>query len=161
MIIIVLGKMGVGKSTYVQKFLLDNPIFRRLKIDTTRPRREGEQLDEYNFITDEEFEKNEYVFVSRYKVASGEIYRYGFHYINDYGDYIVVGNPQMYKTYKQLFGKKVLGVYICLDDQELRKRLEHRGDDRREINRRLKQDERDFDSIVTDDEVIVIKGGLK
>ena len=55
-VLIVAGHSGSGKS-YLAKELEEKFNFNRLKQVTTRPRREGEEEDAYDFITDEVYDK--------------------------------------------------------------------------------------------------------
>jgi guanylate kinase len=55
-VLIVAGHSGSGKS-YLAKELEEKFNFNRLKQVTTRPRREGEEEDAYDFITDELYDK--------------------------------------------------------------------------------------------------------
>lgn len=53
----VCGNSGVGKTTFVDALIREYPDrFRRAKSVTTRPRRDGEGLVEYDFVSEKEFE---------------------------------------------------------------------------------------------------------
>lgn len=55
MFVAIGGKSGVGKTTLVNSLILSYPsVFKRPISYTTRPRRTGENRNEYIFVTEEE-----------------------------------------------------------------------------------------------------------
>lgn len=93
-IICLCGKTSSGKSTIFNKISNDNKIKRVIR-DTTRPARSNE-VDgvDYNFITEKKFiytkGESKYIETERFKVANGDIWRYGtpIKYANGDGIYI-------------------------------------------------------------------------
>lgn len=80
MIFVVIGKSGVGKDTIINNYLKEHDIKKVIQY-TTRPMRKNEiNGREYNFISDEEFNKllseRKLCCVEEYKVANGDIWKY-------------------------------------------------------------------------------------
>lgn len=143
-IFIIVGESGSGKTT-LQKNLENCKCFNIVKGSTTREMREwdGEvQGDPYNFISKKNFQN---------KIATGEM----IEYVILYGDYygvgekefdtnkinIVVLEPNGIQPIKEYFGEEnVTTVYICLSEEERKKRMTIRGDSKDRIAKRLKAD---------------------
>lgn len=148
-IIAVLGQTGSGKST-LSKLLANRLGYERILEYTTRPMREGEiNHTEYHFISTEEFlnliEKNAFVSHTYFDTIYGRWY-YGS-MANDYqGNGVVVLNPGALKLLLK-HGIKVMSVYIKLDDDTILSRLNARGDDVHEVQRRLDKDRPLFDEL--------------
>lgn len=59
MIVIISGRQGVGKTTLINAFLTLRPEFKLAISSTTRPKRQNEHHNEYEFLTIDEFLKKE------------------------------------------------------------------------------------------------------
>lgn len=152
MLIVICGKSGSGKSTVVKE--LENLGYKRVVTDTTRPPRKGEVNEiDYYFDTEEEFmellEGGEFIETTAYKVASGDIYRYGTSKgaIAEAGEKsVIVLNPMGLKTFREKQIDMVV-VYIDCNESTLLFRLRERGDFNNEIIRRMDTDNLDFEDI--------------
>ena len=152
MLIGLCGKSGTGKSTIANALIQRG--YKKVVTDTTRPPRKGEVNGvDYWFDSDEQFdelyEEGEFIEVTSYKVANGDTWRYGTTrgQLKDAGeDAVIILNPDGVKAFR----KKGIPIYIWLVDTDyptLKKRLEDRGDNKKEIIRRMQADERDFKDI--------------
>lgn len=146
------GKSGTGKDTISKE--LQRLGYKKIITDTTRPMRPGEENGvDYFFDTDEEFDDfeatGEFIETTSYKVANGQIWRYGttIGQFNDSGDNsVIILNPDGVKAFR---AKKIpiKIVLINTNDELLLSRLETRGDKSDEIKRRLEADKKDFKGI--------------
>lgn len=136
MLVILSGVSGAGKDT-VQKELkkrMNNIV--SLPSYTSRKPREGEEEGvQYHFITKEQFEE---------KIKNGEFYEYDLHHENYYGtskkllnekiasgkiivkDIEVNGTENLINLLKD--ETKLVSIFLKVDEQELRHRLEQRED---------------------------------
>lgn len=141
----ILGMSGTGKSTIVDCLKNDLTLITPC---TTRPMRDGEvNGEDYYFYNKNDFESlvsnNQIVGVSEYKVANGDIWKYGFS-INDLNqnkDLILSCNPVSFNKLKEL-GFNVISILIKVDNKERLKRIYNRNDNQGidEIMRRNKDD---------------------
>lgn len=152
--IILLGKTASGKDTIVN-YLVNNLGYKKLITYTTRPMRPGEvQNLQYHFISEEDFKKKiSHGFFLEYKTYHTE---FGdWHYGSAMEDYekaddktVVILTPE---GYLDLLWKvkniKHDAIYIKVDLSELQQRLIKRGDDKREAERRLVHDNKDFEYV--------------
>lgn len=149
MLIGLCGKSGTGKSTIAKE--IEALGYNRVVTDTTRPPRPGEEHGiDYWFDSEEMWQElwNEKQFVEHtsYKVASGDIWKYGITVgaLDDAGENaVIILNPDGVKAFK----RKRIPVKIVLietDKETLLQRLELRGDNPAEAARRLAADENDF-----------------
>ena len=113
-LVCLVGAQGSGKST-VEKWVNEKLGIPRLISHTTRPQRNGEQDDEYHFISTEKFESERkvgnFVETRDYLVASGEVWSYGVHYssINEPVHIVVVD----YEGFAELRAQyKVIGIHL-------------------------------------------------
>lgn len=165
-IIYIMGKSSAGKDTIYKK--VKERIDTNLYIPyTTRPMREGEiQGREYNFITREEFNKLENeqkVMENRnYNVINknGEKDIWTYATIADDqwkqdGDFLSIGTLESYTSILRYLKNhpekdlKMVPVYICISEEERRKRATARENQQakpnfEEMERRLKADNIDF-----------------
>lgn len=152
MLIAICGKSGSGKSTIVKE--LEELGFKRVVTDTTRPPRKGEVNEvDYYFDTEEQFmellEEGEFVETTAYKVATGDLYRYGTTRgaIAEAGEKaVIVLNPMGLKTLREKQIDMIV-IYIDCNESVLLSRLKERGDFKNEIIRRMDTDNRDFEDI--------------
>lgn len=152
--IILLGKTASGKDTIVN-YLVNNLGYKKLITYTTRPMRPGEvQNLQYHFISEEDFKK---------KISHGFFLEYKT-YHTEFGDWYYGSAMDDYKKtddktvviltpegYLDLLWKvkniKHDAIYIKVDLSELQQRLIKRGDDKREAERRLVHDNKDFEYV--------------
>ena len=148
------GMSGAGKDTLVNKVseLLDIPI---LISHTTRPIRDGEVKDKTYYFVNDDFFKNQhdnFLELRNYQVWNGDIWHYGLHKIEvlnkPYSLFIV--DRQGYEELKETFDKELISIMINVDKEELIKRLKARGDNHKEISRRIEDDIKRFDGFVPD-----------
>lgn len=136
MLVILSGVSGAGKDTIKKELIkrMENVI--SLPSFTSRNPREGEEEGvQYHFITKEEFEK---------RIEQQEFYEYDLHHDNYYGtsrklmnekiqsgkivvkDIEVNGTENLIKILKE--ETKLVPIFLKVDREELRRRLEARGD---------------------------------
>lgn len=108
MILILMGKMAVGKDT-ILKQLVSNYGFTPIISDTTRPVRDGETNGvEYNFITLDEFKNRTYMETRHYK-SGADTWHYGMPVNDEYSDpskdYVVVVDTYGAKEIVDVIGR--------------------------------------------------------
>ncbi len=161
-LIILTGKTASGKDTIMQKILQQFPQMDRIISTTSRPpRKEEKNGQDYNFISREDFKK---------KVENGDFLEYVEYGGNLYGtekteikkvfkqDLIWRIDPsragQIREFIKNAFGakladallQKVLVIYLTVDNQTILERLERRKISRDEIQSRMEQDSKFWES---------------
>lgn len=158
--ICVLGKTCSGKDTVVNR-LVEKYHYEKVVTYTTRPMRKGEiQDDIYHFVSEEEFlEKVNSGFFMEYKeynTVHGKWY-YGSakEDYDDSSNKVIILTPSGYEDVLcQLRRKKyikydeIISIYLYANNKTILKRLELRGDDKEEANRRIKTDNEDFKGVV-------------
>ena len=136
MLVILSGVSGAGKDTIKKELIkrMDNVI--TLPSFTSRKPRVGEEEGvQYHFITKQEFEE---------KIKNNEFYEYDLHHENYYGtsrkllnekiasgkiivkDIEVNGTENLIKLLKD--ETKLVTIFLRVEKEELRRRLETRGD---------------------------------
>src|SRR5574344_104126 len=116
--------MATSKDTTLNE-LSNRGVVKTLLSTTTRPKRPSEQQGrEYNFVTEEEFNKKDFVEKRLYKVANGDIWYYGLSYdevfkcYNNFGNYAVIldvqGMRKLKKYINRFFGDGVEVTTIML-----------------------------------------------
>ena len=136
MLVILSGVSGAGKDTIKKELIkrMDNVI--SLPSFTSRkPRADEEEGVQYHFITKQEFEE---------KIKNNEFYEYDLHHENYYGtsrkllnekiasgkiivkDIEVNGTENLIKLLKD--ETKLVTIFLRVEKEELRRRLENRGD---------------------------------
>lgn len=145
--IVLMGKTASGKTTEAK--LLENHGFHRVVTDTTRAPRPGEKDGvDYHFLSEPEFADNQrnglYAETATYTMADGKTVRYASR-ISDYmnPDGVIVLTPDGVRDIRKI-GVNATVIYLKADTEILRKRLEKRGDNPAEIERRLRTDSKDF-----------------
>lgn len=154
----IMGRSGSGKDTIYKK-ILENEKIKEKNINeiikyTTRPIRDGEiNGKEYNFLTDEEFEKIKldgcFIETREYNTVHG-IWKYatGIEMIEDFS-YIGIGTLESYKSLKEKYGDIICPIYISVDENILYERAVERAKDDpsqsiEEVERRFNADKIDF-----------------
>ena len=147
MLVILSGVSGAGKDT-IKKELIKrmNNVISLPSYTSRNPRLGEEEGVQYHFITKKEFEE---------KIANKEFYEYDLHHENYYGtskklmnekiasgkiivkDIEVNGTENLIKLLKN--ETKLVTIFLRVERDELRRRLEQRGDNlsEDEINLRL------------------------
>ena len=113
-------------------------------------KREGEKEGiDYNFISKEEFlkgiENSEFIEYQEYERVSGKDYWGSKKEDYNHKNGVIILNPL---SLKQIYNKvKCFIIYLNIPDEIREKRLIKRGDDYKEIKRRIKTDNIDFKNI--------------
>lgn len=150
MIICIIGKTGTGKSTIAKELSkeLGIPL---IVSHTSRPMRSNEiNGKDYYFVYDEYFEKHksEFIDLREYTVANGCKWKYGIHKksIKRGKDYIAVVDVIGFENLSKHYNTRA--IILESDNDLILKRLNQRGDDKKEIERRLKDDEIKIDNFL-------------
>lgn len=150
--VIIIGKSGSGKTT-LANILCDKYGFNRILTTTTRPMRDGEEQDvDYHFVSNDEFsrlkESGAFIENQSYLVASGETWSYGSplsRIISASDKDVIILTPEGCRQVQKYFNDgSYMVIYLNPDINIIRDRLKARGDDEKEIERRIRQDEEDF-----------------
>lgn len=165
--IILMGKSASGKDTVVRK-LIEQKEYKRIITWTTRPMRPGEEDGvTYHYTSEDDFNKKikEGFFVEwkSYETVNG-IWYYGTA-LDDImdargDDYRVIiltknGLEKMNSFCSHLVGINLLSVYLDVDTKVIKQRLLKRGDDKKEVVRRIKYDKKDFKGIENMVDVVI------
>lgn len=157
MILVLCGKTCSGKDT-IKKKLCKDFEFESIVTCTTRPPRKNE-VDgvDYNFMTEEEFRQTDMLEVTHYNVADGSTWYYGSMFKDflqkDNNDVrpnkVIIMNPDGLSVLNEYNGirENCFIVYVFADKDTIYQRLEKRGDNRDEANRRVAADDADFKNI--------------
>ena len=112
---IISGSTASSKDTTLNE-LSDRGVVKTLLSTTTRPIRATEkQGREYNFVTEEEFNKKDFIEKRVYKVANGDTWYYGLSYDeifkchNNFGNYAVIVDVQGMRTIKEYVNRTFRG----------------------------------------------------
>lgn len=145
MLVILSGVSGAGKDTVKKELMNKMEDVITLPSYTSREPRDGEQEGvEYHFISKDEF---------RDRIEKNEFYEYDVHHENYYGtsrrlmnekiesgkiiikDIEVNGTENLINILKNEI--KLITIFLKVDEQELRSRLEKRGESKESIDLRL------------------------
>lgn len=171
MLIMIMGKSAAGKTTIVNR-MAEKYWYEKVVTCTTRPRRPGEiHGKDYYFLTPEEFDtmesRNEFAESKVYHSASGRVWKYGSvipnEYLSDNKKHLLIVTPAGVRDIKAHFGKdaeKILTVYLKVPEEELERRLKVRGDNSKEVKRRIAADRNDFKDAEKDADVIIDNYGI-
>lgn len=148
--LILLGKSCSGKST-IQRELINLGMKPILEY-TTRPKRTGEvDGEQYHFITERDFrelKRNGYFSVNvSYKVSNGERWNYGIAKEDLSDNKVIITNPLVLGTIKNLTGIHPVVFYIDVNENVAWDRLLKRKDNIYEAQRRIISDREDFKDI--------------
>lgn len=161
--IILLGKSASGKDTVVNNLIHNYYGYEKIITWTTRPMRPGEKQDvTYHFTDDEDFEeKIEEGFFAEWKKYNSVFgtWYYGTavqDITNNSNNKIIILTPSGYEDIKEYINdEKILSVYLDSSLRTLYKRLKFRGDNPKEIKRRLLHDIKDFKGIKNKVNVVI------
>ena len=145
MLVILSGVSGAGKDTVKKELMNKMEDVITLPSYTSREPRNGEQEGvEYHFISKDEFKD---------RIEKNEFYEYDVHHENYYGtsrrlmnekiesgkiiikDIEVNGTENLINILKNEI--KLITIFLKVDEQELRSRLEKRGESKESIDLRL------------------------
>lgn len=146
MLLVLTGKTASGKDTLIAKILEKYPNFRKVLTTTTRAPREAEVNGvDYNFISKEDFKKNlEQGDLLEYVEYGGNLYGTERPQINLTEDLIWKIDPSMAGKAKEMF-KNSITLYITVDEGVVLERLKMRGLSRKEIEKRIQDDQKFWD----------------
>lgn len=159
--IIIVGKSGSGKDSVVKK-LTNFYDYKKIVTWTTRPMRPKEIQDvTYHFTDEETFEEKieEGFFAEWKKYESIEGTWYYGTALLDLTTFnenkITILTPDGYQDIKDIISKDTLTVYLKSKNRILKSRLKKRGDNPKEIKRRLRHDKKDFKGIEKEVDVVI------
>lgn len=163
--IIIVGKMGVGKTSVAnylcRVYSTHSMKYERVITYTTRAKRPDEPLNAYHFVSNEEFDamKDNEEFVETSERSVGDnLVQYGSR-IEDYAPSydtdghlilkVIILDPRGMKEALKLIGPGNLTViYLKADEKVLRERLAARGTDSQDvINARLLEEAESFKDV--------------
>ena len=147
MIFVVSGPGGVGKGTLVAELVASDPSLRLSRSWTTRPQREGESAGAYTFVDPAAFQQ---------RVDDGGFlewveflgHRYGTPVPEMTGDRDLVLEIELHgaQVVRQLDPAAILILIVPPSIEELRKRLEKRGDSPARIEERISYGQRELET---------------
>ena len=153
-IYVFIGEMGSGKSTIVEALSkeLNIPI---VKTTTSRPIRDNEDENSYNFVDAKYFEINKDGFIEtrEYDTIYGRWY-YGLEYSSlqeiTSKECLLILTPVSYQNLVNMIGDdiKIKLFYIYLSEEDRMIRTKDRGDRTKEILRRIEADKIDFKNVL-------------
>lgn len=160
-IYVFIGEMGSGKTTIVEALSkeLNIPI---VKTTTSRPMRDNEDKNSYNFVDDKYFEINKDGFIEtrHYDTIYGRWY-YGLEYSSleeiNYNECLLILTPSSYKNLLNMLSDdiKIKLFYIYLSEEDRLARTKARGDLSDEITRRIEADKIDFKNVLGLNPIII------
>lgn len=142
-LLVLTGKTTAGKDTVMSLLLAKYPDLKRVVTTTSRKIRPGEQnMVDYNFVSEDEFKQ---------KIANDDFIEYVNYAGNMYGteksqlntdsDLIWRIDPSRAGQIKDLIkDKKLLVVYLTVDDTVVYERLRRRGLPEEDIAKRMHED---------------------
>ncbi len=145
--IFLIGPMGSGKTTVAN--LLVEYGFNKTKGITTRPKRMNESDNEYYFTDKTGFKAavtwDDIRAVRTYATVNG-IWSYGipFKEFQQDRDTVTIIDPITFRSLGPDIGDSVFGVFLDAPEDVCRMRAMARGDDPKEIERRILADHDDF-----------------
>ena len=148
-ILVICGKTASGKNL-VRDILVEKYNYNPIITYTSRPPRKGEKQDiTYHFISTDEFiEKINNGFFAEWKdyVTNDGIWYYGTALedcVNATDNDVIILTPDGVRDLKNN-DVNLIVVYLYSNLKTIRHRLEFRGDDEKEIERRISSDIKDF-----------------
>lgn len=147
----VVGESGSGKDTIVN-YMCNRYGYTKVISNTTRPMRADDENDKLNHIFSslEQYqhdkENNEIVAQTFF---NGNFYWATKTQVNNADFYIIdmVGLKELKETYKD---KKIISIYVEVNEATRRLRMEDRGDSEEKINERIDNDKKAFADVETE-----------
>lgn len=145
--IFLIGPMGSGKTTIANE-LVKNGFYKTRAI-TTRPKRPNESDDEYLFTDNEGFKSaviwDDIRAIRVYSTKLG-IWRYGISMkeFQQDRDTVTILDPSSFEYLAPDIGESVFGVFLDAPEDICQMRVLARGDDPKEVDRRIESDREDF-----------------
>jgi len=157
-IIVLSGFSSSGKDTLLSKIVKNNPAIHPVVSNSSRPIRENETDGvEYNFVSKQSFidsiENNEMLEHRTYNVdfeGEKDIWYYGISKksMNEDKAYAVVLDINGVKALKEIYGDRVVSIFVHVEDDIRKQRAVSRGSfDEVEWERRLKDDKTIFQEV--------------
>ncbi|HBG2116742.1 TPA: guanylate kinase [Clostridioides difficile] len=167
-IYVFLGYSGSGKDSIVSEISkqFNIPI---LISHTTRPPRNYLEIinKTYHFVDNKFFkeEKSNFIEMRKYIVHDGSTWLYGIHKseLENKRYVLTIVDASGYKALEKYFmgtKTKLVPFFINADEDTIRKRLIDRGDNFKEIERRLDDDKIKFKEFLNSENYIVIANNL-
>ncbi len=151
---LIVGKSGAGKTTITDMLIKDYPNTKVVKSITTRPRRPADKDEDYYFVSEEEYDKTRLV---EHAEFSG--YRYGAPYdeVAKSSWFVAApgGMPELIKNYDE---RIIVAIYLDTTDEFRREKMIFRGDDPKNVEKRIAHDREHFGTIPDDIPTFVIEG---
>lgn len=145
--IFLIGPMGSGKTTIANELVKNG--FVKTRAITTRPKRPNESDDEYLFTDNEGFKSaviwDDIRAIRVYSTKLG-IWRYGIsmkEFQKD-RDTVTILDPSSFEYLAPDIGESVFGVFLDAPEDICKLRALARGDDPKEVDRRIESDREDF-----------------
>lgn len=145
--IFLIGPMGSGKTTIANE-LVKNGFYKTRAI-TTRPKRPNESDDEYLFTDNKGFKSaviwDDIRAIRVYSTKLG-IWRYGISMkeFQQDRDTVTILDPSSFEYLAPDIGESIFGVFLDAPEDICQMRVLARGDDPKEVDRRIKSDREDF-----------------
>ena len=160
-IIVLAGKSASGKNFVAKK--LEKHGYETIVTYTTRSKRKGEKQDiTYHFISEDDFkQKIDDDFFAEWKsyITNEGVWYYGSSLEdieNADNKSVIILTPQGYRDIKEkLPDKNIACIYLYENIDTMKKRLSKRGDDTKEVERRIKSDLEDFKNFESEADKIV------
>ena len=149
LLIALTGMSGSGKDTILKDMVRQQPTIHKCILTTTRPIREGE-LDniDYHFVSDADFENDNYIYTQCFEVKPGVVWKYGLSKAELEGHEISAAVLTPYALNSGDFGDITVSEwFIGADDKTRLLRQLNREDQPNcyEICRRFISDKKDFE----------------
>ena len=148
-ILVICGKTASGKNL-VRDILVEKYNYNPIITYTSRPQRKGEKQDiTYHFISDEEFnQKIDEGFFAEWKsyITNEGIWYYGTALedcVNATDNDVIILTPDGVRDLKKN-GVNAIVIYLYSNLNTIKHRLKFRGDDLKEVERRISSDIKDF-----------------
>ena len=148
-ILVICGKTASGKNL-VRDILVEKYNYNPIITYTSRPPRKGEKQDiTYHFISDEEFKRKiDEGFFAEWKsyVTNDGLWYYGSALedcVNATDNDVIILTPDGVRDLKKN-GVNAIVIYLYSNLNTIKHRLKFRGDDLKEVERRISSDIKDF-----------------
>ncbi|HGM3924443.1 TPA: guanylate kinase [Clostridioides difficile] len=167
-IFVFLGYSGSGKDSVVTEISKQFNIPILISHTTRPPRNYLEIINKTYYFVDNKFfkkEKNNFIEMRKYIVHDGSTWLYGIHKseLENKKYALTIVDASGYKALEKYFTgtkTKLVPFFINADEDTIRKRLIDRGDNLKEIERRLVDDKIKFKEFLNSENYIVIANNL-